>query len=94
MSYSSAFKEHKSWSGVDQNGNASEFEMIHPSAKKHGADAHVPAKSKQQRPKDLEEQKLVQGLERSMAGSDPVSVSQLVSSNANVNKGNRQRNAC
>jgi hypothetical protein len=61
------------------NGNASEFEMIHPSAKKHGADAHVPAKSKQQRPKDLEEQKLVQGLERSMAGSDPVSVSQLVS---------------
>ena len=56
--------------------------MIHPSAKKHGADAHVPAKSKQQRPKDLEEQKLVQGLERSMAGSDPVSVSQLVSSNA------------
>jgi hypothetical protein len=69
------------------------FEMIHPSAKKHGADAHVPAKSKQQRPKDPEEQKLVQGLERSMAGSDPVSVSQLVS-NANVNKGNRQRNAC
>jgi hypothetical protein len=68
--------------------------MIHPSAKKHGADAHVPTKSKQQRPKDLEEQKLVQGLERSMAGSDPVSVSQLVSSNANVNKGNRQRNAC
>ena len=68
--------------------------MIHPSAKKHSADAHVPAKSKQQRPKDLEEQKLVQGLERSMAGSDPVSVSQLVSSNANVNKGNRQRNAC
>jgi hypothetical protein len=53
MSYSSAFKEHKSWSGVDQDGNASEFEMIHPSAKKHGAEAHVPAKSKQQRPKDL-----------------------------------------
>jgi hypothetical protein len=94
MSYSSAFKEHKSWSGVDQNGNASEFEMIHPSAKKHGADAHEPVKSKQQGPKDLEEQKLVRGLERSMAGSDPVSVSQLVSSNANVNKGNRQRNAC
>jgi hypothetical protein len=36
----------------------------------------------------------VQGLERSMAGSDPVSVSQLVSSNANVNKGNRQRDGC
>jgi hypothetical protein len=89
-----ALKEHTSWSGVDCNGNAGELEMIHPSAKKRGADAHVPAKSKQQRPKDLEEQKLVQGLERSMAGSDPVSVSQLVSSNANVNKGNRQRNAC
>jgi hypothetical protein len=46
----------------------------------------VPAKSKQQRPKDLKEQKLEQALEESMAGSDPVSVSQPVSSNANVNK--------
>ena len=68
--------------------------MIHPSAKKRGADAARAAKSKQQRPKDLKEQKLEQGLEESMAGSDPVSVSQPVSSNANVNKGNRQRNAC
>jgi len=60
--------------------------MIHPSAKKRGADAHAPAKSKQQRPKELKEQKIEQGLEESMAGSDPVSVRQPVSSNANVNK--------
>jgi len=49
-------------------------------------DAHVPAKSKQQRPKDLKEQKLEQGLEKSMAGSDPVSICQPGSSNVNVNK--------
>ena len=62
------------------------FEMIHPSAKKRGADAQVPPKSKHQRSKDLKEQNLEQGLEESKAGSDPVSVSQPVSSNANVNK--------
>jgi hypothetical protein len=55
------------------------FEMIHPSAKKRGADAQVPPKSKHQRAKDLKEQSLEQGLEESMAGSDPVSVSQPVS---------------
>ena len=60
--------------------------MIHPLAKKRGVDAHVPAKSKQQRPKDLKEQKLEQGLEKSMAGSDPVSICQPGSSNVNVNK--------
>jgi hypothetical protein len=62
------------------------FQMINLSAKKRGADAYVPAKSKHQHPKDLKERQLEQGLEESMAGSDPVSFSQPVSSDANVNK--------
>jgi hypothetical protein len=85
MSYNSAFKEHKSWSGVDQDGNASEFEMIHPSARSM-------VQKRTCLPKANNNARRI--FERSMAGSDPVSVSQLVSSNANVNKGNRQRNAC
>jgi hypothetical protein len=59
--------------------------MIHPSTKKRGADPQVPAKNKQQSAKDLK-QGLEPGLEESMAGSDPVSVSQPVSSNAHTNK--------
>jgi hypothetical protein len=50
--------------------------MAHPAAKKRGADSHVPAKSKAQMPRDAIERKLEQGLEESMAGSDPVSVTQ------------------
>jgi hypothetical protein len=48
----------------------------HPSVKKRGADAHVPRKPKHQTPKDSDEKKLEQGLEESMAGSDPVSITQ------------------
>ena len=50
--------------------------MVEPSAKKRGADPHVPQKPKAKRPKDPVEEKLEQGLEESMAGSDPVSVTQ------------------
>jgi hypothetical protein len=50
------------------------------------ADPQVSANSKQQRAKDLKEQRLEQGLEESMAGSDPVSESKPVSSNADTNK--------
>jgi hypothetical protein len=52
------------------------FAMVHPAAKKRGADAQVPVKSKRQAPRDPIERKLEQGLEESMAGSDPVSVTQ------------------
>jgi hypothetical protein len=45
------------------------FEMIHPSAKKRGADAQVPPKSKHQRAKDLKEQNLEQGREYGWIGS-------------------------
>ena len=50
--------------------------MVHPATKKRGADSQVPAKSKAQTPRDATERKLEQGLEESMAGSDPVSVTQ------------------
>ena len=50
--------------------------LIHPATKKRGADSHVPSKTKRKRPSTPKEQKLVQGLEESMAGSDPVSVTQ------------------
>ena len=49
--------------------------MVQPAAKKRGADPHVPVKNKRHSA-NLIEQKLEQGLEESMAGSDPVSVSQ------------------
>ncbi len=50
--------------------------MNHPATKKRGADPHVPQKPKHKIPKDPDEQKLEQGLEESMAGSDPVSITQ------------------
>ena len=48
----------------------------HPATKKRGADPHVPRKRDHALPKDPDERKLEQGLEESMAGSDPVSIVQ------------------
>jgi hypothetical protein len=48
--------------------------MVHPAIKKRGADPHVPEKAEHQTPKDPAKRKLEQGLEESMAGSDPVGV--------------------
>jgi hypothetical protein len=50
--------------------------MVHPATKKRGADSHVPSRIKRKRASNPKEQKLEQGLEESMAGSDPVSVTQ------------------
>jgi hypothetical protein len=50
--------------------------MVHPAAKRRGADPHVPVPPAQKHPKDEAERKLEQGLEETMAGSDPVSVTQ------------------
>jgi hypothetical protein len=48
----------------------------HPATKKRGADPQVPPKSKRDIPSNPLERKLEQGLEESMAGSDPVSIAQ------------------
>lgn len=51
-------------------------DKTHPAAKKRGADPHVPQKPQHEIPQDPAERKLEQGLEESMAGSDPVSITQ------------------
>ena len=50
--------------------------MVHPATKKRGGDPDVKPKPPQERPEDAMERKLEQGLEESMAGSDPVSITQ------------------
>ena len=50
--------------------------MTHPATKKRGADPQVPEKQEKSRNTNTTEQKLEQGLEETMAGSDPVSVTQ------------------
>lgn len=62
--------------------------MVHPSVKKRGADANVPRKPDNKTPKDPLEKKLEQGLEESMAGSDPVSVTQPTPHNPPAKEGN------
>jgi hypothetical protein len=50
--------------------------MTHPATKKRGADPHVPAKAKRDIAADAMDRKVEQGLEESMAGSDPISITQ------------------
>ena len=49
--------------------------MAHPATKKRGGDPDVKSRP-QDRPDDALERKLEQGLEETMAGSDPVSITQ------------------
>jgi hypothetical protein len=62
----------------------------HPATKKRGADPQVPPKSKNDIPSDSLERKLEQGLEESMAGSDPVSITQPSPTKADVRKSVRK----
>jgi hypothetical protein len=55
---------------------AREKEMAHPATEKRGGDPDVKKKPDPQKPQDPMERKLEQGLEESMTGSDPVSVTQ------------------
>lgn len=50
--------------------------MAHPATKKRGGDPDVKHKLPHEKPDDALERKLEQGLEESMAGSDPVSITQ------------------
>ena len=50
--------------------------MANPATKKRGGNPDVKHKPEGQKPKDAMERKLEQGLEESMTGSDPVSVTQ------------------
>jgi hypothetical protein len=53
-----------------------ENEMAHPATEKRGGNPDVKRKPEREKPKDPMERKLEQGLEESMTGSDPVSVTQ------------------
>ena len=50
--------------------------MAHPATKKRGGDPDVKHRPPHERPADAMERKLEEGLEESMAGSDPVSITQ------------------
>ena len=50
--------------------------MANPATEKRGGNPDVKHKPEDQKPKDAMERKLEQGLEESMTGSDPVSVTQ------------------
>jgi hypothetical protein len=52
------------------------MEQSHPATKKRGGDPDVKHTSSREKPDDSMERKLEQGLEESMAGSDPVSITQ------------------
>jgi hypothetical protein len=50
--------------------------MAHPATKKRGGDPDVKPKAPHEKPADDLERKLEEGLEESMAGSDPVNITQ------------------
>ena len=50
--------------------------MEHPATKKRGGNPDVKHTAAHEKPDDATERKLEQGLEESMAGSDPVSITQ------------------
>jgi len=50
--------------------------MEHPATRKRGGDPDVKHTPAHEKPDDAAERKLEQGLEESMAGSDPVSITQ------------------
>jgi hypothetical protein len=50
--------------------------MAHPATEKRGGNPDVKHIPERQKPRDAMERKLEQGLEESMTGSDPVSVTQ------------------
>jgi len=65
--------------------------MAHPATKKRGGDPDVKHKPPHERPDDAMERKLEQGLEESMAGSDPVSITQPPKSKQDHHETEKQR---
>lgn len=65
--------------------------MAHPATKKRGGDPDVKPKAPHERPDDAMERKLEEGLEESMAGSDPVSITQPPRSKPDKEQADKQR---
>jgi hypothetical protein len=65
--------------------------MAHPATKKRGGDPDVKHKPQNEKPDDAMERKLEEGLEESMAGSDPVSITQPSKSKIDKEREDKER---
>ena len=65
--------------------------MTNPATKKRGGDPDVKERPRREKPKDELERKLEQGLEETMAGSDPVSITQPSPSKADKRQTEKER---
>ena len=65
--------------------------MAHPATKKRGGDPDVKHKPAHEKPDNVLERKLEQGLEESMAGSDPVSITQPPKSKTDHHETQKER---
>ena len=65
--------------------------MAHPATKKRGGDPDVKDKPQHEKPDDAMERKLEEGLEESMAGSDPVSITQPSRSKIDKERQDKER---
>jgi hypothetical protein len=66
--------------------------MTSPATKKRGGDPDVKQKPRSEKPKDRLERKLDEGLEETMAGSDPVSITQPSPSKTDKKEVDKERN--
>jgi hypothetical protein len=64
------------WPALSWDDNCKEISMAVPATKRRGGDPDVKPKPAREKPQDAMERKLEEGLEESMAGSDPVSITQ------------------
>ncbi len=62
-----------------------------PATKKRGGDPDVKHTPQHEKPKDILERKLEEGLEETMAGSDPVSVTQPAPSKVDKRQTDKER---
>jgi hypothetical protein len=65
--------------------------MAHPATKKRGGDPDVKHKHPHEKPDDDLERRLEEGLEESMAGSDPVSITQPPRSSVDKKREEKER---
>jgi hypothetical protein len=65
--------------------------MAHPATKRRGGDPDVKSKSPGEKPDSALERKLEEGLEESMAGSDPVSIIQPSKSKTDKSEMEKER---
>jgi hypothetical protein len=65
--------------------------MAHPATKKRGGNPDVKHTPHDEKPDDATERKLEEGLEESMAGSDPVSITQPSKSKVDKHERDKKR---